>query len=198
MTGELTAYYGDFDLALFRVINSAGDPFFDGLFSVVTNRWFGLALGLLVCAWLIYTKRWGAVRCIAALILAVGLSDLIGYRVLKPLFSRLRPCYALPEGSFNWVVHAANKGSLPSLHAANLFAWSLVSTLADRRLAWGGYPLALLVAYSRVYVGVHWPTDVLAGMAWGSLVALGCWFLTGWAEDLWLKSRRKTTEKEEN
>ncbi|OGD75554.1 MAG: hypothetical protein A2Y64_05390 [Candidatus Coatesbacteria bacterium RBG_13_66_14] len=190
MVEHLTAYYDRFDLGLFRALNSAGDPFLDGLFTVVSSRWFGIALGLVVCAWFVYTKRWGALRCIAALVLAVGLSDLIGYRVLKPLFSRLRPCYALPSGSFNWVAHAANVGSLPSLHAANLFAWALVAALADKRLAWGAYPLALLVCLSRVYLGVHWPTDVLAGMVWGSLAALGCWFLTGWIEKL-LKRRKK-------
>jgi undecaprenyl-diphosphatase len=190
MTEGFMAYYCDLDLALFRALNSAGDPFLDGLFSVATNRWFGIALGLVLCAWFIYTKRWGAVRLIAALVLAVGLSDLIGYRVLKPLFGRMRPCYALPGESFTLVVHAANVGSLPSLHAANLFAWALVATLADGRLAWGAYPLALLVALSRVYVGVHWPTDVLAGMLWGSLVAVGCWFLTGWIEGL-IKKRKE-------
>ena len=191
MVERLTAYYGNFDLALFRALNSAGDPFLDGFFLVTTSRWFGLALGLLLCGWFVYTKRWGALRCIAALLLAVGLSDLIGYRVLKPLFARLRPCYALPEGSFSWVVHAANVGSLPSLHAANMFAWALVAALGDRRLAWGAYPLALLVGLSRIYLGVHWPTDVLAGAAWGSLVALGVWFLTGWMEDLIKRSRAK-------
>ena len=190
MLERLTAYYDRLDLALFRALNSAGNPFLDGLFTVVSNRWFGIALGLVVCAWFVYTKRWGALRLIAALILAVGLSDLIGYRVLKPLFGRMRPCYALPEGSFTWVVHVANVGSLPSLHAANLFALALVATLGDRRLAWGAYPLALAVGLSRVYLGVHWPTDVLAGMVWGSLVALGCWFLTGWIEKL-LKKRKK-------
>jgi undecaprenyl-diphosphatase len=191
MLEKLTAYYDRLDLALFRALNSAGNPFLDGLFTVVSNRWFGIALGLVVCAWFVYTKRWGALRVIAALILAVGLSDLIGYRVLKPLFSRMRPCYALPEGSFTWVVHAANVGSMPSLHAANLFALALVTTLGDRRLAWGAYPLALAVGLSRVYLGVHWPTDVLAGVVWGSLVALGCWFLTGWVENLIKKARRK-------
>jgi len=191
MVEKLTAYYTRFDLALFRALNSAGNPFLDGLFTVVSNRWFGLALGLVVCAWFVTRKRWGALRVIAALVLAVGLSDLIGYRVLKPLFCRMRPCYALPEGSFTWVEHAANVGSMPSLHAANLFALALVAALGDRRLAWGAYPLALAVALSRVYLGVHWPTDVLAGVVWGSLVALGCWFLTGWIEDLIKKKRAK-------
>ncbi|MCX7021756.1 MAG: phosphatase PAP2 family protein [bacterium] len=190
MLEKLTASYDRFDLALFRALNSTGNPFLDGLFTVLSNRWFGIGLGLVVCAWFVHTKKWGALRVIAALILAVGLSDLIGYRVLKPLFGRMRPCYALPAGSFTWVDHAADVGSMPSLHAANLFALALVATLGDKRLAWGAYPLALLVAVSRVYLGVHWPTDVLAGMAWGSLVALGCWFLTGWVEKL-LKKRKK-------
>lgn len=171
MNNALTDYHNAGELALFQALNSAGNPFLDGLFGVLTNKWFGIAVGLLLAVWLVSTKRWGALRWIFALSLAVFLSDFIGARVLKPFFGRMRPCYALPPESFNQVVGAGNVGSLPSLHASNLFAFAFTARAADRRLTIPAYLIALLVAYSRVYVGVHWVSDIAAGGLWGTLVA---------------------------
>ncbi len=95
------------------------------------------------------------------------LSDTFGAQVLKPLFGRMRPCYALPRGSFRWIGAASDVGSLPSLHASNFFALAGVTWGVARRAGVVALVIAALVAVSRVYLGVHWPSDLLAGAAWG-------------------------------
>jgi len=195
MFGPLQDYHGAAEEALFRALNSDGVALLDALFRILTNKWFGIGLGLLLVVWLVATKRWGALRWAAALILAIAISDFVGFRLLKPLFARLRPCYVLAEGSFYQVVGTGHGGSMPSLHAGNLFAFAFVATRADRRLWVPAYVIAFFVAYSRVYVGVHWPTDIIAGALWGTLVGWGAVRLSGIVEATIVGLRRKRTER---
>ena len=190
----MTAYYSQLELAIFKALNFDGGVFLDGFFTVVTDKWFGIALGLLAVIWMAWHKRWGVLRFIAALVLAVGMADFLGSHFLKPFFGRARPCYALAEGSFRWVVSASNTGALPSLHSANLFAWAFIVFRADKRLTIPAYILAALVAYSRIYVGVHWPTDALAGAAWGTAMAMLFWWLSGLVEGVIKRRRDKGSE----
>jgi undecaprenyl-diphosphatase len=65
-------------------------------------------------------------------------------------------------------------GSIPSLHAANFFAMAAVGSAGLPTLAPVLYALAAAVAWSRMYVGVHWPGDVLIGAAWGTFWGWAC------------------------
>jgi undecaprenyl-diphosphatase len=101
---------------------------------------------------------------------AVGLADTLAYRVVKSLINRLRP-FQNPQ-IMDWVqkVGEAHGQSFPSNHAANVFAAAAVLNWF-----WPGkgkilYILALIVGLSRVALGVHYPTDVLAGMILGLFV----------------------------
>ena len=156
--------------AVFRVVNSGGGRVLDLLMVTLSARWFGFLFGALLAVAIARGRR--RLWLLLALGLALLLSDFVGAQVLRPLFGRMRPCYALPPGTIRWLAPAANVGSIPSLHAANFTALAGVAWAASRRLGLAALAVALLVAVSRVYVGVHWPLDVLAGVLWGAFCAL--------------------------
>ncbi len=100
---------------------------------------------------------------------AAGLSADALSLALRQLIGRDRPFVTYPEP--RPLVHPPSSGSFPSGHASAAFACATVIAWASPRLAVGAYVLAALVAWSRVYVGVHYPLDVLGGAALGILVA---------------------------
>lgn len=107
---------------------------------------------------------------VLALAAAIGLADLLGARVIKPLVERPRPCHVHPEVA---LPGACGPGrSMPSNHASTTGAGATVVAVVLRRrgLGLGLVPMAL-VCLSRVYLGVHFPSDVLVGALLGAAVA---------------------------
>ena len=159
--------------AVFLAVNRAAGPLWDRAAELLSSRLFGVVFAL-VLALAMGALATGRRR--VALLLGLGLaltaSDLLGARVLRPLFGRMRPCFSLPPGTFRSLLSAADVGSLPSLHASNYFAMATAAWAASRRLGIAAALVAVAVAWSRVYGGVHWPTDVLAGALWGTLCGL--------------------------
>lgn len=103
---------------------------------------------------------------------AVGLADLLAAGVLKPWVDRLRPCFALCDIRL-LVPRQSHSPSFPSNHAANCFAAAAVLSSLGRGVARISFLLAALVALSRVYLGVHYPLDVVAGALLGLGVGRG-------------------------
>lgn len=127
--------------------------------------WVGLAAAMYLTG--DRTQRRAAVRGA----LSVGLASGIANGIAKPMFPRRRP----PDASVPFVrrpVKPPYSSSFPSGHSASAAAFVTGVALEDRRAAVAVAPVAVAVGYSRVHIGVHWPSDVLAGAMLGSALAL--------------------------
>jgi undecaprenyl-diphosphatase len=114
---------------------------------------------------------------LALLILALALTDSICAQILKPLFERVRPSHLSMDG-LNLLVPKGGKWSMPSNHAANIFSLAVVLSYFYNRMKIPLFVLASLIALSRVYVGVHYPSDVIVGGLLG--YAIGWFTITLW------------------
>ncbi len=164
----LTDFRLPFDEWGLRALNGLSSPLVDGLTRLLGRPLFDWVCAALLMLWIAVTLRRRAVVPLAFALAAVGVTDLIGARVLKPLVHRMRPFDALPRGTVHQAIQVSHLGSMPSLHAANAFALAVVLGRAAPRLAPILYGFAALIALSRVVAGVHWPSDVVAGALFGS------------------------------
>lgn len=156
------------DTNLFVLLNQQlTSPFLDFVMPVVTefDNWrYPLVLVILGVFWRGSTPtRMGFLFAILAVIVA----DQVSSAWMKPFFERLRPFHVV-EGTRQLV--DAHSFSFPSSHAANTFAAGAFLALRFRKL-WPALAIPILVGYSRVYVGVHYPLDVLGGAAVGAAIA---------------------------
>lgn len=165
---------GSIDRVAFGLINGLWThPTLDAIMPVITDihkvPWFiyGVApLGL--GAWL-HKGRQRALRVLVVAALAVGVCDLLAYRVIKPWVGRVRPQYA--GIGVRMLTPQGGRLGFPSNHATNAGAAASVLSVAYPAAGIVFWSLAGLVAYSRVYVGAHYPFDVLAGLLLGGLLS---------------------------
>jgi undecaprenyl-diphosphatase len=187
------------DRALFALINQTlAWPPLDGVFLVITHKCFYLGAGVLTALYLPARYRRPGLYCVIAAAAAAALSDVTAVRLLKPLFARARPPFAL-ETVRLLLPHQAPSPAFPSAHAANTFAFAFVVFTEYKRVGAALFAGALVVSYSRVYVGVHYPLDILGGAAWGVFVGVcavsGRFYLGAFARRWWYLARQRREGK---
>jgi len=160
---------------------------------LVTEKWnFVLPMALVVLYLLGKGGRHGRVIVLCAVLLVVCADA--SATALRSYFQRVRPCQAL-EG-VRLLVGCSDSFSFPSNHATNAFALAAFFATYYRQRAVPLFVMAALVGYSRIYVGVHYPTDVLAGALLG--VAFGLTFGVSSRKLVWrrLKDRVESRRRE--
>jgi undecaprenyl-diphosphatase len=159
------------DEQTFRMLNEDWmSPILDRLMPVVTNGSnYNLPL-LLAAIILILVGRLRGLRFVVLAVISVVIADAIGTYVFKYTLLRPRPCIAL-EG-VRLLVGCTNLPSFPSNHAVNSSVLATLALLQIPRLWLPAAAVVLLIGFSRVYVGVHYPLDILGGSVLGIVVAL--------------------------
>ena len=160
------------DVWLLRLLNvDLANPILDQVWLQLTHlerqSWFAFGVLPLLLGLGFYIYRMSLGKLLFVLALAVGLADLFSYRVVKSVIMRPRPSSNIELSGWLRPVGDAHGLSFPSNHAANCFAGAVILAWYFRRGAYYFYTIAGLIGLSRVALGVHYPSDVLGGIAIG-------------------------------
>ena len=168
---QLTQFLNSIDTEWFQYINQKyTGSWFDSFMPFMSD--FHRAGPFIVIALLImfYKKRANMIPILLGCVLAVGLSDVTAARIVKPLVQRTRPEFNIKTTRL--LVPSQASFSFPSNHAANTFAAATFLLCTFPSMGLVALLVAFIVAYSRVYVGVHYPFDVMGGALLGMICAV--------------------------
>ena len=184
------------DKAVFLFFNdSVANPVFDVIMPFITEEHNHMVVYLIAwIALMVFGGKKGRIAGVLVLIV-VGMSDYMSSSIIKPLVARQRPCDpdVLVEGA-RFLLGNKTSFSFPSSHAANNTAWAAFFSVKVPRMKWIFIAVAVTMAYSRVYVGVHYPSDLIAGAVLGILCAVFVLFMEKWVSTLWRERKRKALE----
>ena len=170
----------ELDKALMIFLNkNISNSLFDVIMPIITSKDFLTVIGLILIFHLVlFCGKRGKIA-ILVLIFAAGASDAICAQIIKPWIGRLRPSHEFIE-FINLLVPKGGKWSFPSNHAANSFAFATVLSYFFDHKKNVLFTTASIIAFSRVYVGVHYPLDIIFGAIIGyilSWIVLSIWVI---------------------
>lgn len=182
-------YLMNIDADALLAVNGMHDVFQDALWWMMSAKWASALLAVALAWVLLHQNRRHGLLLLAMLVLALLVADQVASGIIKQFVERLRPTH---DPSLESMVHVVNgyRGGLygfVSSHAANSFAVAMLMSLVMRHRAVtiSLFSWALLQSYSRVYLGVHYPGDILGGLLVGILAGWLVWRLMRWMERRW-------------
>lgn len=178
MTDALLA----FDEQLLLLINGSHTPFLDELMWIFSAKWINLPLAVLILAFLKSQFSWRKTSIIFLLmLLVVAMTDLVSTQLFKDYFQRLRPSHDPQIGRYlhYYLIDPNNpyiggRYGFVSSHAANLaglLAFLFPYLIVQKRVFYLLLSYVFIVCYSRIYLGVHYPTDIICGALLGVSIA---------------------------
>lgn len=176
-------FLNNLDTSVFLAINGHHNPFFDSFMTMFTGRFIWIPMYAMVL-WILFRGcNWkNALVYTGAIALAIFLTDQTCASLIRPAVERLRPSNldnAISE--FTYIVDDYRGGSygFPSCHSANSFALAAFLIMFVRRRGFALFILgwACLNSYSRLYLGVHYPGDLLVGAIIGMTFSVFCYIV---------------------
>ena len=168
----------EIDKTLFLFFNrTLANPIFDKVMVFITDKEnFYIPILLTAILLIVLGGKKGRITILLVVIILI-LSDHLTSSLIKPLVKRYRPCHpdVLLEGGRFLLGHKSSF-SFPSSHAANMVSMAVLFSVKYHRWIWFYITFAVLVSYSRIYVGVHYPCDVVMGGIMGGLCSMGVLF----------------------
>lgn len=162
-----------FDKFIFLLINNSfSNGLLDIFFTTITEAKFWIIPAIIGIVLFVKVEKKKALLIIGLSLLTVAISDPVSSQILKPFFSRYRPCHPnfFIEGG-NFLCGMKKSYSFPSSHAMNIFAQAALFSFFYPKKALIFYIFAFTIGISRIYVGVHYPSDILAGAFFGIVSA---------------------------
>lgn len=182
-------YLNDIDSTALLTVNGWNSAFQDAFWWMISAKWASVLLMLTLLWLLMHQNRRHALLTIVMLVLAFTVADQLSSGLIKHLVERPRPTH---DPSLESLVHVVNgyRGGMygfVSSHAANSFAAAtLIALIIRYRVVLVSlFSWSLLQCYSRVYLGVHYPGDILGGICVGIITGVLVWQLMRWIERRW-------------
>jgi undecaprenyl-diphosphatase len=175
-------FFLELDKNLFLELNSYHAAWLDSIMVYVTETLVWIPLYIIIAYFIfkVYGKK--AILILICIALTILLADQITSSLMKPFFARLRPTHDPELENLVHIVgdYRGGQFGFASSHAANTFGLALFIFLLfrdkTRQVRWM-FVWALVVAYSRIYLGVHYPGDIIVGAVVGMICATGCFYL---------------------
>ncbi|MDI9356019.1 MAG: phosphatase PAP2 family protein [Chitinophagaceae bacterium] len=167
------------DERLFLFLNGLHWDWLDPYMVLISHKWFWLPMYLVLFFIIFLKKRGGMWKIMVLVVIGVLCADQVTSTFMKPFFERLRPCYEGFSG-IHLLGGCGGRFGFASSHAANTFVFFSICFFFLREWKWLFIFLffwAVLVSYSRIYIGVHYPLDVIVGGFIGFLIGYILWVI---------------------
>ncbi len=171
------------DNACLLAINGWHADWADSFMYAFSGKWIWIPFYVSLLYVIVRNMRWQvALGCVVGIALTIVIADQVGASLIRPEVARLRPTNL--QNPLSDMVHVVNgyrsgRYGFPSCHAANTFglAFFIFYLFRNRMLTWFVMLWAIVTCYSRTYLGVHYPGDLLAGALLGFIGASLCYWL---------------------